>query len=171
MRRRGTCLQVLELLPEGRGAGWEVRLGHRILLDAALAAAHVPKVLPSPGCEGLRETSIFEGLLLVLCFIHEYGLSALYCTTQPNSKLSLYSCIAQELRRAVLQVLGSTAGAGSPRNPRARAARWPAIRAALAGLGLSSAAIAGCRQLLLQACPVLVWMPCNCSSVQSGRQC
>ena len=37
------CAQVLQALPETHGE-WEVRLGHAVILEAALVHAHVPRV-------------------------------------------------------------------------------------------------------------------------------
>uniref|UniRef100_A0A061SEW0 Eukaryotic translation initiation factor 2-alpha kinase 4 n=1 Tax=Tetraselmis sp. GSL018 TaxID=582737 RepID=A0A061SEW0_9CHLO len=58
---------------------------------------------------------------------------------------------AKEQRTSVMELLVNQAGAVCPLAPDARSRRWPSVKVALEGLGLSSAAIKRARQMLVTA--------------------
>jgi serine/threonine protein kinase/histidyl-tRNA synthetase len=62
----------------------------------------------------------------------------------------IHALVPKEVRVATLQLL-RPAAAASPLHPSARQQRWPAVRAALEGLGLPSDSVGRLKQLVLQS--------------------
>ncbi|KAL0052345.1 hypothetical protein WJX82_000639 [Trebouxia sp. C0006] len=89
------AIEVLQLLPNC--GAFEIRISHKLLLDACLGQCEVP----------------------------------------------------QELRQSALALLSTAAGA-SPMHPAARPKLWPSIKVALLGLGTPAAAVAQCKQYVVQ---------------------
>ncbi|KAL6780346.1 hypothetical protein ACKKBF_B13520 [Auxenochlorella protothecoides x Auxenochlorella symbiontica] len=125
-------VDILGAAPRGAGEA---------LLPLAELAAMVSVALAALPCPGAFELRVGHRGLLALALKHVGA--------------------PPELHARAVQLL-STAAAASPLHTAARAARWPAIRAGLEGLGLAPDAAARCRQLLLLGSgepePALHWL-------------
>ncbi|KFM24635.1 putative serine/threonine-protein kinase GCN2 [Auxenochlorella protothecoides] len=134
------CQTSSELGPAPAPDAPEAPGGVRLLTSSGLAAM-VSVALAALPCPGAFELRVGHRGLLALALKHVGA--------------------PPELHARAVQLL-STAAAASPLHTAARAARWPAIRAGLEGLGLAPDAAARCRQLLLLGSgepePALHWL-------------
>jgi len=121
--------------------------------------ADLDVLTPSPASSSSREPPVAEAE--VICAVSIDLLNAIpECNGRWEVEVRIshrqlfdaalaYALVPKEVRVATLQLLRPAAAASSL-HPSARQQRWPAVRGALEGLGLSADSVARLKQLLLQ---------------------